>query len=131
MSELKLVANLMAVSLMNEMIKNDDKLKANETEKFTIVYEGEDYKNATNNPDANITYTIALEQKTVELYKEQTSIQKDSEGGNVSIDIGAAVELGLYESGSNSKVLLKTWDELIEEGDYSCKQCSYYNQLYL
>ena len=33
MLELKLVANSMAVSLMNEMIKNDDKLKANETEK--------------------------------------------------------------------------------------------------
>lgn len=33
MLELKLVANSMAVSLMNEMIKNDDKLKTNETEK--------------------------------------------------------------------------------------------------
>lgn len=33
MLELKLVANSMAVSLMNEMIKNEDRLKANETEK--------------------------------------------------------------------------------------------------
>ena len=32
MLELKLVANNMAISIMNEMIKNEDKKKGNETE---------------------------------------------------------------------------------------------------
>lgn len=32
MLELKLVANRMAVSIMNEMIKNEDRMKENETE---------------------------------------------------------------------------------------------------
>ena len=42
-----------------------------ETEKFKIVYEGQDYKDAKNDQLAKITYTIGLTQKSIELLEEK------------------------------------------------------------
>ena len=44
MLELKLVANRMAVSIMNEMIKNEDRMKENETEADILNKSEEDIK---------------------------------------------------------------------------------------
>ena len=44
MLELKLIANKMAVSIMNEMIKNEDKNKGNETEEEILNKSEEEIK---------------------------------------------------------------------------------------
>ena len=79
-----------------------DNPAANGVNKIGIVYDGDDYKNATNNVDAKIAYTISLEKKTIELSNAQNTLDD--------------IEPGLYESGSNYAVLLKTWDELVADG---------------
>lgn len=84
--------------------------------KFTIIYEGQDYKNACNDENAKIEYVALLGEKTIDITGVGTGL-KDSYGNNVSIDIGATnVTGGLYQTGSNYSVLLKSWGELIDEG---------------
>ena len=61
---------------------------------FTITYEGDDYKNACNDDEAKITYTVSLTQKSIEVTDVTTGI-KGTDGSDINIDIGA-------ESGNSS-----------------------------
>ena len=56
---------------------------------FTVTYAGQDYKNACNDNDAKIVYTIGLSQKTIELKSEENATLKDQNGNNVVLDIGS------------------------------------------
>ena len=82
---------------------------------ITIEYVGNDYKNATNDTNAKITYTIGLNQKTVELKDEVNSTLKDSEGNDVNLDIGADSGSG---SGSGEVQEPKNLSSVAQIGDY-------------
>ena len=55
---------------------------------FTITYEGDDYKNACNDDNAIITYTITLAQRSIEVTDVATGI-KGTNGSDINIDVGA------------------------------------------
>ena len=56
---------------------------------FTITYAGQDYKNACNDDNAEIVYTIGLSQRTIEITNETNTTLKDQNGNNVVLDIGS------------------------------------------
>ena len=105
--------------------------------KFVITYEGDDYKNACNDDNAVITYTITLSQKLIEVTDVGTGI-KGPDGSDASIDVGGNTEngtgsgtgdgtgdgtgsnpevasaAGLYETGTST--MKYSWQELIDNG---------------
>ena len=145
-----------------DMIKNDNtglkkegwgtEAEVNDNvETFTITYAGADYRQACNNDQATITYTIKLGQSAIEITNEVNATLKDQNQNDVEIDIGGndntgggngtgsgggsgggsgsggsggsgsgseeqTMAAGLYETGSNYTVLLKSWEDLLAEG---------------
>ena len=73
-----------------------------------ISYTGNDYKSACNNEFAEVVFTIELGAKTIKLIDETNTT-------NETNDIRVIVP-GLYKTGTNYTVLLKTWDELVTGG---------------
>ena len=81
---------------------------------FTITYEGDDYKNACNDDNAVITYTITLAQRSIEVTDVATGI-KGADGSDISIDIGAESGNG---GGSGGSTLGAYLVDQVEIGDY-------------
>ena len=86
-------------------------------EEIIIVYEGEDYTNATNNTAAKITYTIGLSQKTVALIDEENVTLKDQHGNDVVLDIGGNIDTGEGEEEDGvyyTDLIDDSWEKIIE-----------------
>ena len=64
------------------------KADTEEADKIAIKYVGDDYKNATNNTEAEIIYTIELGKGSIELVDEENATLKDENGNDINIDIG-------------------------------------------
>lgn len=69
-----------------------------EAEEITIGYTGNDYKNACNNSNAKIIYTIKLGQKSIEIIKETNSGLRDSDGSDPTINLGDVNHNHKYET---------------------------------
>ena len=60
--------------------------------KITIIYKGDDYKNACNDTGAEIYYTITLGKKLIKITDEISATLKDENQNNVEIDVGVNTE---------------------------------------
>ena len=81
-----------------------------EANKIAIKYVGNDYKNATNNTDAEIIYTIELGKGSIELVDEENSTLKDENGNDLEIDIGGNTEGGIVSEGAKIADVVKVGD---------------------
>ena len=61
-----------------------------------IAYTGDDYKTACNDTNAQIVYTLTLNQRAIELKEETNATLKDQNQENVTIDVGGKKEDGAY-----------------------------------
>lgn len=70
----KLLEKLNSDSRLDGIFRIDNDMEGTENDVINIIYEGEDYKTASNNEEAIITYVVGIEPNGFHLIKEDSTI---------------------------------------------------------